>query len=60
MEVYTRLGSSVWIWLLQSDADIDADRTDRDGTIQREDLVLVLPNGNHDTGHLPDQRKERE
>ena len=57
MGLYSRersgLGCAVRFWLLQPHAYISADRTDPDGSVQTENMVQLLPDGDHDTADLP-------
>lgn len=63
MDLYGRygagLGRKVQLRILQSDADLHTDRSDRDGFIQAENMVLLLPDGNDDAGNLQDQEQRR-
>lgn len=51
-ELFSRLGCPVCIWLLQPDADIYITWIYCNVLIQRENLVYILSNGNHDTGNM--------
>ena len=57
MGIYSReragLGCAVCFRLLQPHAYISADRTDPDGTVQTENMVQLLSDGDYDTADLP-------
>lgn len=56
MDLHSRyragLDCTVQLRFLQRDAYITASGTDRDGTVQAQNLVYILPHGNHDPGNL--------
>ena len=60
MDLYSRyragLDCTVQLRFLQRDAHVTAAGTDRDGTVQAQNLVYILPHGNHDAGNLQNQK----
>ena len=48
----TGLGGTVFLWVLRAHADFCPDRSDRDGIVPAENVVLVLSDGNDDAGNL--------
>ena len=60
MDLYSRyragLDCTVQLRFLQRDAHVTAAGTDCDGIVQAQNLVYILPHGNHDAGNLQNQK----